>query len=347
MSFTRTLFILALLSSPAAADPVSWSKSTMATAPSYFPSGSTAMVVGVGTDAQPVAAALLGALQSSDAFELVTDARALGKVDELSDDDIVKRAFARPIKRVAIVRVFPAGASVKAVVTVYGAQGQVSTAFTLVPGKNLVENPTPTQATDGVARDEMQSITTATDGKGTSSSDGDITYTRSQVGMVTGYGLFTLENVSFFKNGHQISDTPELYEALGMGQQADEFRDKEASHHKWALAGGWMTLIGGTSALIFGSVALFSSATDYDSQTGKAMPSDHTVSWELALGGAGMTALGIVLFATHPAPTKLSTDEAVALVDAHNKKKQATTTQLRLAPSASPQTAGLVLVGSF
>jgi len=86
----------------------------MTAATTYFPEGASAMVVGVGDDAQPVTTALLETLQASDSFELVIDARALGELGGLSDGDIVQRAFARPIQRCRDRPRLPGGRSVKA-----------------------------------------------------------------------------------------------------------------------------------------------------------------------------------------------------------------------------------------
>ena len=346
MSFPRILFVLAVLAAtPAAADPATWSKATMAAAPTYFPAGSTAMVIGVGESAQPAAAALLGSLQSSDAFELVSDGRALGKVDELADEDIVKRAFTRPIKRVAIVRVFPAGASVKAVVTVYAAQGQVSTAFTLAPGKSLAENPNPKAAADGVARDEMQSVENTTAGGG-SGGDGDITYQRQQLVGVTGYGVVSLENVMFYQNGRMISDTPSLYSALGMEDKATTYRKGQANHDKWVKRGAYMTTIGITGLLTFGTWALIAGNSNTFNPDGSVTPGSATLQWGLTAASAGLMIAGIYVWAANPAPATLTADEAVSLVDAHNAKKKHTS-ELHFVPTASSQGAGMMLLGSF
>ena len=262
----------------------------------------------------------------------------------------MKRAFARPIKRVAIVRVFPSGGSVKAVVTVYAAQGQVSTAFTLVPGKPLAENPNPKAAADGVARDEMQSVESATGGATTAGAHGEITYQRQQLVGVTGYGVVSLENAYsvFYKNGRMISDTPALYDALGMENQALTFRHRQASHQKWVGRGAIMTTIGLTGILTFGLWAAIAGSSNTYSSSGAATPGDATLQWGLTAASAGLLIAGIYVWAAHPAPENLTADEAVSLVDAHNaKRKHTATSQLHFAPVASPSGGGLVFGGSF
>jgi hypothetical protein len=348
---SRLLFVAAVLSiasvgaSVAAADPVAWSRTTMAAAPSYFPSGGTAMVVAVGEGAQPAAAALLQALQASTQVELASDASAIGKVDGLSDEQIVKRAFARPIQRVAIVRVFPAGGSVKAVVTVYAAQGQVTTAFTLMPGKDLADNPNPKAASDGVARDEMQSVTASVgDDK---ARGGDITYSRQQIVGVSAYGgLLQFDSVTFAKDGKPISDTPGLYDAVGMHAEATSYRSDLEGHEKWGWRGGVMTSLGLTGVITFGTWALLAGLNDEYSNSDMPTQDDHTLVWGLTAASAGVMIIGIVEWASHPAPTPLSADDAISLVDKHNAKKKQTTS-LHFAPVATPTGGGLTFGGSW
>ncbi|MDB4962633.1 MAG: hypothetical protein JWP01_2632 [Myxococcales bacterium] len=357
MSLTRialpaVLICVATLFAPAlaAAETPSWSKSPMSAAATYFPAGTSAMVVGVGPSAQPVAAELVKTLQTSDALELVIDARALGNIDALADDAIVKRAFARPIQRVAIVRVFPAAGSVKAVVTVYGAEGQVTTAFTVSPGRALAENPTPEAAEDGVRRDEMVSV----QGKSAGTVEGEnvITYERQHLTGVTAYGVVTLENVSFFKNGRLISDTPSLYEALGMTAEASDYRTRTAALQSKRKKGAAVGGIGLLGVIGFGTWALVAASDKYDYNTNMKIERSATVPLLFTAGSAVMMYVGFRMMLGTP-PKNLTAEEAVSLVDAHNQKKRRTTDagsrfhDVTLAPTAMPSGGGLVLGGSF
>ena len=337
---------------------IGWSKASMTAATTYFPEGASAMVVGVGDDAQPVTTALLETLQASDSFELVIDARALGELGGLSDGDIVQRAFARPIQRVAFVRVFPAGGSVKAVVTVYAAQGQVTAAFTLAPGKTLAQNPTPAAAEDGVRRDEMVNVQSTGGSPGivpTAADDGEVTYERRQLVGVSGYGaVVSLENVSFFKNGRLISDTPSLYEALGMKTEATVFRSRDADSRKWLGRGVALGTIGVLGVCGFGTWWLARAASsDYDYDTGVTTEHDTTLPMLLTVGSAALVVAGGYVIRSHPRPSNLTPDEAVSLVEAHKARKQRTgalggrVTGVQLAPTATPSGAGFLLSGSF
>ena len=341
----RLVLLLALVTATAAADPPSWSRSTMTAAVGYFPPHASVMVVGSGDGTQPVVAALVETLQLSDAFEYAIDGKGLGKLDSLADAEIVKRAFTRPLKRLAIVRVFPAGASVKAVVTVYGAQGEVTTAFTLAPGKPLADNPTPESAEDGVRADQMQVVKSAA-GTG-SSDDDDIRYERQAITGVSAYGVVTFENVNFFKHGRLITDTPGLYEALGMPDKATEYRDQASSFRKSAVTGVVLDTVGTLGLVSFGIWALIP-GEHLDAKTGAYVGNDNLIPVALTAGSAGMIIIGSVLIAAHRAPKNLSADEAIALVDAHNKKKRGSAQlHFHVTPSATPSSAGLVLGGSF
>ncbi len=337
---------------------IGWSKASMTAATSYFPEGASAMVVGVGDDARAVTTALLETLQASDGFELVIDARALGEIENLSDGDIVQRAFARPIQRVAIVRVFPAGGSVKAVVTVYAAQGQVTAAFTLAPGKALALNPTPASAEDGVRRDEMVTVQSTGGSSGivpAAADDGEVTYERRQLVGVSGYGaVVSLENVSFFKSGRLISDTPSLYDALGMQAEATTFRSRAADSQKWLGRGVVLGTVGVLGVCAFGGWWLARAASsDYDYDTGVTTEHDTTLPMLLTAGSAALVVVGGYVIRSHPHPANLTPDEAVSLVEAHKTKKRRTgavrapVTGVQFAPTATPSGAGFLLSGSF
>jgi hypothetical protein len=348
MSFARSCAVVACVTAllsqhRVAVASTGWDKASLVAAKTYFPAATAVMIVGVGSDAQPVAAALLESLQSDASFELVIDAAALGKLDGLADDEIVRRAFTRPITRVAIVRVFPAAGSVKAVVTVYGAQAQVTTAFTLAPGKILVENPIPQGAGDGVRRDEMLTVKKATEGPG---GPGAVTYKREHIVGVSNYGVVTFENVSFFRDGKLITDTPSLYEALGMTARASKYRSELATHERWAWRGGLMALVGLTGLIGFGTWALIEGAGDYGSDP--AEPDNSTTLWALTAGSAALLVGGGLIARSHPRPANLSGEEGASLVDAHNaKQRNAASTELRFAPSATPAGPGFVLSGTF
>ena len=142
-----------------------------------------------------------------------------------------------------------------------------------MPAKELADNPNPKAASDGVARDEMQSITASvgdTKGEG-----GDITYSRQQIVGVTAYGgLLQFDSVTFAQNGKPISDTPGLYDAVGMHAEATSYRTDLESHSKWAFRGGLMSTLGLTGLVGFGCYALIAGASDSYSDTGMPVQND-------------------------------------------------------------------------
>ncbi len=204
--------LLVSLAAPAAADGLT-------EAPSYFPPHTAAMVVGVGAPAQKPAAALLAALQGSHAFELVLDARSLGAIDKLTDGVILRRAFALPIKHVAIVRIVGG----KPVATVYAEKGQPLATFVVDP--KLPPNPDP------------DALIPEPDGP---RPDRALAYTRTPAG------------VTYALRGEPLTDPAQLYDALGMADRARAYR----GHRRWKIGGVILVTAGAIGVLSFGTLAI-------------------------------------------------------------------------------------------
>lgn len=360
------LLSVLLLATPAAAGPSVWTKSALVEAPTYFPGGTTTMVVAAGTNARAAAGTLLEALQSSDHLDVVTDGRALGTVDELADAQIVKRAFAQRIDRVAVVRVFPAGESLKAVVTIYGASGDVTSAFTFAPGKPLPANPTPGKAEDGVSRDQLQTVSrTTSKGAGTPGGEsaedasdedaetGEVTYKTNAMLGYTAHGLMAMEHVTFFKNGRAISDTAEFYDAVGEPDKARVHRDQRQAHQSAVRRGGLLLTAGTLGVLGFGTWWLVegvqSDRVDYE--TGEVTET-HDATLPMLLTGASLVAIvaGYYIAKGSPAPKELTGDEGIVMAKQYNKKRRhsdAQATKLHFSPSVTASGGGFVLGGNF
>lgn len=361
------LLSVLLLATPAAAGPSVWTKSALAEAPTYFPGGTTTMVVAVGANARAAAGTLLEALQSSDHLDVVTDGRALGSVDELADAQIVKRAFAQRLDRVAVVRVFRAGDSLKAVVTIYGASGDVTSAFTFAPGKPLPANPSPDKAEDGVSRDQLQTVSRTT-GKGagtpggeggagdTSDEDaetGEVTYKSNAMLGYTAHGIMAMEHVTFYKDGRAISDTAEFYDAVGQPDKARAHRDQRAAHKSAARRGGILAAAGTLGLIGFGTWWLVegiqSDRVDYS--TGEVIET-HDATVPMLLTGASVVALvaSYYVLSGTSAPKELTGDEGIVMAKQYNKKRRqsdAQATKLHFAPSVTGSGGGFVLGGTF
>jgi hypothetical protein len=187
----------------------------------------------------------------------------------------------------------------------------------------------------------MQSVQNAT-GTAASGGDGDITYKREQIVGVSNYGLVTFDNVTFFKNGRPITDTPSLYDALGMKDRATDYRDRTQAHETAVRRGAWMSGLGTLGLTTFGTWALIS---------GSASNSDATIPLALTAGSVAVMIIGFYELGAHPAPANLTPDEAISLVDEHNGKKKRVglrePSSLHIAPSATLSGGGLVLSGSF
>jgi hypothetical protein len=363
LALRPSLFLLSvlLLATPAVAGPTVWTKSALVLAPTYFPGGSTTMVVAAGANARVAAATLLEALQASDHLDVVTDGRALGSVDELADAQIVKRAFAQRLDRVAVVRVFRAGDSLKAVVTIYGASGDVTSAFTFAPGKPLAANPSPDKAEDGVSRDQLQTVSrTTSNGTGTLADEsdedadtGEVTYKTNPMLGYTAQGLMAMEHVTFYKNGRAISDTAEFYDAVDQPSKARAHRDQVDAHRSATRRGALLGLAGTFGVIGFGTWWLVegiqSDTVDY--ATGEVTKT-HDATVPMILTGASIVALvaGYYIASGTPAPKELTGDEGILMAKQYNKKRRqsdAQATKLHFSPSVTASGGGFVLGGNF
>jgi hypothetical protein len=241
------------------------------------------------------------------------------------------------------VRVFPARDSIKAVVTIYGSEGQVTSAFTLVPGKQLAANPTPEKAEDGVRRDQLSVATSLTDaadeGDEDDTDNGEITYKTNAMLGYTAHGIMAMDHVTFFKNGHAIRNTAEFYDAIEDRSKASVYRDQSATYKSRRRIGGVMGSLGYVGVTVFGTWALVNGVDDDASAT---VPLGLTVvSLLVAIGGHA-------IFASADAPQELSGDEGIKLAKQYNKKRRAGLgSNLRFSPSASPTGGGVAFGGSF
>jgi hypothetical protein len=368
LALRPSLFLLSVLlfATPAVAGPTVWTKSALVEASTYFPSGSTTMVVAAGANARVAAGTLLEALQASEHLEVVTDGRALGNVDELGDAQIVRRAFAQRIDRVAVVRVFRAGDSLKAVATIYGASGDVTSAFTFAPGKPLAANPSPEKAEDGVSRDQLQTVSrTTSNGAGmpgeetaedTSDEDaetGEVTYKTNAMLGYTAQGIMAMEHVTFFKNGRAISDTAEFYDAVDQPSKARAHREQVEAHQSAGRRGAILGMAGTLGVIGFGTWWLVegiqSDTVDY--QTGEVTKT-HDATVPMILTGASIVALvaGYYIASGSPAPKELTGDEGIVMAKQYNKKRrqnEAQATKLHFAPSVTATGGGFILGGNF
>jgi hypothetical protein len=98
------------------------------------------LVVTAGETSAELAAvgkATMTALRNTGRFDLIMDSSGLGKVGDLGDQEIVKKAAGSPVTAVMIVRVFGEGAQASVVGTAYTLEGSVISAFSLSPGATL------------------------------------------------------------------------------------------------------------------------------------------------------------------------------------------------------------------
>jgi hypothetical protein len=106
-----------------------------------------------GEDTRAAAAGLVAAYRAA-GIATVKDGSALGEVGEAEDAAIVARAGALSVEKIAIVRAFAEGASVRAIVTIYGANGQLVTGFSAIAGQALAA-PAAAPSNDGSVADQI------------------------------------------------------------------------------------------------------------------------------------------------------------------------------------------------
>jgi len=126
------------------------------------------MVVGAGEDdgdLDDAVRAIEDALHDSRDVRLVMDAKAIGRVEDLGDSEIVKRTAAFPIDYVVLVRVFPeSGGGATAVVTIYDKHGDTDSAFSVSRGDELRRRSGRERSTSsGVSRDAVDAVTATFD----------------------------------------------------------------------------------------------------------------------------------------------------------------------------------------
>jgi hypothetical protein len=145
---------------PSTASPAASWAATFAPAAvvAYHRPGSIAVIAvarsgRAGDDTRAAAAALVAAYRAA-GIATVKDGGALGEVSEADDAAIVTRAAPLSVERIAIVRAFAEGPSVRAIVTIYGANHQLVTGFSAVAGQALAA-PAPAPSNDGSVADQI------------------------------------------------------------------------------------------------------------------------------------------------------------------------------------------------
>ena len=252
--------------------------------------------------------------------------------------------------------------------TIYGAPGQVTAAFTIVPGRALAENPTPESASEGVRRDDLAGVASSHGSGGTAPSSSanarHITYDREQFVVASAYGVHSYHNVVFYQGGRPITDTAALYDAVGRPDDAQQFRSQAATARSRALMGVTLGSVGLAGALTFGMWALLEAGkeeyvevgTDTDGYAIHEWRDTGSAGLPLALTGASIAVAigGAVLISKARFPRRLGPDEATSLVDQYNTTLSPRTAARRprverlvVAPSVTSTGGGLTLAGAF
>jgi hypothetical protein len=382
-SLGLSLLILLLASLSAGAQESAWKRTFAPQAiGSYLPKGKNDVIV-VAAGAQPTdasavdlasaAKALANAFRLCGMADLVMDSASLGPLARLEDSQIVKRAAAMPINRVAILRLFPAGPGepFRAVVTIYDKTGAVVGAFSGSEGASIERSEASvegkaTEGTNARAADEVaaQVSTYRADNK-----KAQETYERFFIGFddwaaVTQTGgvvrTWTQPWQGKYKKPLEGAD---FYRAIGRQDLAERYAAKGRTKGAICVIGVAVTALG----IYIASSSVSMNTPNYSSDN----PSDWQskddsgrLVWGMVIAGVGSMMITLPwLASSHP----VDAPEARRLADLHNMKLKA---KLGLSadeddsgerrprrasgsilatplPFASPGGGGLRLVGSF
>lgn len=305
---------------------------------SHLPAGKTSLiVVGAGPstpELQGATAAIEQALRKSGRAGLVMNASGLGPVDGLDDAAIVKKCAALPVESIAIARVFPGSddGQPQAVVTLYGKNGELKSAFSGTAGGSATPAPSVEAEGTGVSTAAVAGVADVVRGTERTSAAAQERYDREYL-SIAHVGTDDLQATQG-KYSREMS-IPEFYRALGRDDLASAYQERKVFKIVLMVA-GMGTAVGATLLSADG-------------------PTSGTVV--AITGGVGAAMLGLLLpnaYGMEPAALRET-------VDKHNaslKKKLelspggGAATKVRgpswmAAPFVSTTGGGLALGGSF
>jgi hypothetical protein len=352
------VFALALLPAGAGAAPPWAASFGAAAAGSYVPEGRPAILVaaaGSEGEAGAAAEALRSALRRSGRVRLAMDASAIGDVETLPDNEIVRRAVAQPVQVIAIVRVFPgAGHAESAVVTLYDRDGRTLNALTVERGQPLgaLSRGGPQAVGEGVSREATSAVSDVLHGR----ERGEAPALPPQPERTPAERSYDERFVGFFENPYTNrrdwdpnSDwggpylgvmrrplKPEaFYEAVERPEYAAWYRHRDAARTGLVVSGAILVTVGTITALAGGLVGVAHPFCQEQDPYGECILADRSPN-AIALGvglgalGAGITFLVVGARLAH-LPVDMPGNHRLAA--AHNRRLRKT---LGLPPADDP-----------
>lgn len=326
--------VMLCISSAARAQASGWGAS-FAPAPvaSWVTGNKPRVLVVAAGDASDVADAerrLVGALRDGGRASLVMTDEALGDIAGLGDSDIVKKATAFPVDQVAVLRVFPGADAPTAVVTFYGADGKVLSAFTAQRGTVLAEKAASDATGRGVSKEAANAVTDVT--KSVPSSDDVMEeYEKSYIGFedfarvnANSGAVLSTHSVPYQGKYKKPLEGAAFYQAVGRLDLAEQYRQRFNTRTAMGI-GGILGIVAGAAVI---AMPLITETCSMGSPEFSACTAPS-----LYIGG-GMIAGGAVLALMTGSynPDPVTPSEARELADKYNKSLK---TRLNLAADES------------
>jgi len=296
------LFVFAaVVLGPVTALAGGWQSTFEARAVSSYLKGSNLKVVvaGVSSKEASAVAALTRTLRETSSVALAMPADALGKLDGLEDDAIVKKAQKLPVDRILVVRVFPSrDGGDSAVVSVYDKSGSVLGAFTGIAGEPMAQEAAATSR--GVSSETARAVddltrVSSTDTKALEEFEKRAVFTGDMMAVNMNTGMVVSSWTNFYKGKYKEPlEGAAFLDYVGKPELAAQYR-KVDSQKTWLRVGYWSALLAGETTFWWGFAkwAGASSAAyaydDYSSAEAVAAVDDKKA------GGKTMMLLGSLL----------------------------------------------------
>ena len=351
-----------------------WTKTfTPAASASYVDRHRGLLVVGAGGEAAEGAAdALRKALRSGRAAKVVMDAGALGAVDALDDQAIVKRAAALPVDEVAVVRVFPGADRDNAVVTFYDKGGKVMAALAGEDGVPLAVRARDTAGggVSGDAADTVHEVLKTDPGSGAGSRastperEYDLHYLGAFRSTESGTHYQMVGQVSSWYEGkfQRPLALGEFFNIVNRPELAADYESSRRGHTVMRVAGIFTIALALPIGVVLAALSPIGGSCVFSYNDSSCTSYSPGMLWS----GLAITAIGLgvgiplLVIGNRPPPSPVSPEEERDMANAFNRdlrKKLNLPPQtgalappsftLSLSPGLGPQGGGLSLRGTF
>lgn len=294
------------------------------------------MVIGAGEldgDLEGAALALEQALRDSGDTRLVMDAKAIGRIADLGDSEIVQRTMAFPIDRVVLIRVFTGeeGEAATAVVTFYDKSGEATSAFTAMEGTELERASGVERSTSsGVSKDAVDAVSEILGEEVQEAEDAveryekEFLWYQEYIGVSSQSGAVVTDWSKLYQGKYKKEVSGgEFYEIIGRDDLLEDYRLRQKKRGLFNLV-GW----GGGAPILFLGIILTAQGAGAPDPT---MPNfydrgEASLDQTKLGGGIALMVVGGAIMGVFPsiglsiAPHPVDAIETRELVDDYNKQ---------------------------